>query len=81
MDTITLEKIIGKSKCTPLERSWAIKNTIASIIMNHEKAREIGALMCDFIMPYMVNDKMKDIYDDDCSEYWEKCKLYLLTGR
>jgi hypothetical protein len=33
------------------------------------------------MIPYQPKDKMIDKTDDDCTEYWELTKHYLLGGR
>ena len=76
-----ISKIIGDTPTTPLERAWAIRNHIGRTFGRHDLANEIGALMCDMLLPYMIDDKMAAANDDDCTEYWFSVKEYLLTNR
>jgi hypothetical protein len=74
-------KIVGTTESTPLERCHAIRNYIGTTTLRYDVANEIGALICDIIIPYMPKDNMIDVYDDDCTEYWMNCKHYLTTNR
>ena len=78
---IIYQKVIGRDSMTPLERCWAIRNAIGTITARYDKADEIGAMICDLMIPYMPKDKMIDKNDDYCIEYWQNVKWYLLNGR
>jgi hypothetical protein len=81
-----MEKILTgisrvKDKLSPLERAWEFRNYIGASTGRYDKADEIGAMFCDLIKMYVANDKMLNRTDDDCTEYWQKTKEYLLGGR
>ena len=75
------EKIIGRNPCTPLERCWSLRNYIGTLTGRYDMADEIAAMFCDIMIPYQPKDKMIDNTDDNCTEYWQKTKDYLLGGR
>lgn len=75
------KKVIGEMPTTPLGRCWAIRNYFGTISGRYDIADQIGATVCDMMMPFKPKDKMTNNTDDDCTEYWEKTKLYLLNGR
>jgi hypothetical protein len=77
---ILYNKVVS-GKCSPLERCWAIRNAVGTITGRYDKADEIGAMICDLIIPYMPKDKMLNKQDDDCTEYWHLVRSYLLNGR
>ena len=70
-----------KDKLSPLERAWEFRNYIGLKTGRYDQADEIGAMFCDLIKMYVANDKMLNRTDDDCTEYWQKTKEYLLGGR
>jgi hypothetical protein len=76
------QKCIGRdNNTTPLERCWAIRNYIGATTGKFDVADEVGAVICDMMIPFMAHDKMRDNTDDTCTEYWIKTKEYLLGGR
>ena len=56
--------------------AWVIFDTFGRIA-GYKKAANIGIIICDMLLPYMPNDKMKNNLDSDCTEYWGKVKLKL----
>jgi hypothetical protein len=68
-----------KEKSTPKERSHALVNIIGTLTGRYDKAHIVGELICDMMLPYMPNDKMIDIYDDQCTEYWMNVKSFFTT--
>jgi hypothetical protein len=79
--TALRQAAVGRTTSTSLERCWALRNYIGTLTGRYDVADEIGAMICDLIMPYQTKDKMIDKIDDNCTEYWEKTKAYLLDGR
>jgi hypothetical protein len=79
--TALLQAAVGRTTSTPLERCWALRNYIGTLTGRYDVANEIGAMICDLMMPYQTKDKMIDKIDDNCTEYWEQTKAYLLGGR
>ena len=76
-----LQVAVGRNASTPLERCWALRNYIGTLTGRYDVADEIGAMICDLMIPYQPKDNMIDNFDDDCTEYWQKTKDYLLGGR
>ena len=72
---------VGRNTSTPLQRCWALRNYIGTLTGRYDVADEIGAMICDLMIPYQPKDNMIDNFDDDCTEYWQKTKDYLLGGR
>jgi len=72
---------VGRTASTPLERCWALRNYIGTLTGQYDVADEIGAMICELMIPYQPKDKMIDKTDDDCTEYWEQTRNYLLNGR
>lgn len=79
--TALRQTAVGRSASTPLERCWALRNYIGILTGRYDVADEIGAMVCDLMIPYQPKDKMIDKTDDDCTEYWEQTRDYLLGGR
>jgi hypothetical protein len=79
--TALRQTAVGRSASTPLERCWVLRNYIGTLTGRYDVADEIGAMVCDLMIPYQPKDKMIDKTDDDCTEYWEQTKDYLLGGR
>lgn len=79
--TTLYQKSIGGTASTPLERAWALRNYIGTLTGRYDVADEIGAMICDLMMPYQPKDKMLDKTDDYCTDYWSKTKDYIIGGR
>jgi len=65
---------------TPKERCWELRNYFGTLTGRYDKADECGVKVCEYLLPYMPKDKMIDINDDDCTEYWERVKNHLIAG-
>lgn len=74
-------KILSNQQLSPLDRCWAIRNYIGKKTQRYDVADDIGSLICDLIIQYQPNDKMKNRTDDNCKEYWLKTKDYIISGR
>jgi len=72
---------VGRNTSTPLQRCWSLRNYIGTLTGRYDVADEIGAMICDLMIPYQPKDNMIYNFDDDCTEYWQKTKDYLLGGR
>lgn len=65
--TALRQTAVGRSASTPLERCWALRNYIGTLTGRYDVADEIGAMICDLMIPYQPKDKMLDKMDDDCT--------------
>lgn len=72
---------VGRNATSPLERCWALRDYIGTSTGRYDLANKIGVMVCDRMMSYQLKHKMISKPDDDCKEYWEQTRNYLLSGR